>query len=196
MAANSRMVELGTLAPDFSLPDVADGSTVTLADLEGEVLVVVFLCNHCPYVQHTQHEIAGVARRYATSDRVSFVGIASNDPEQEPDDAPERLAEQKEQIGFVFPYLFDESQEVAHAYGAACTPDFFVFDGDRRLAYRGRLDETRPGSGTAADGAELRGAINALLDGARPVEDQWPAIGCSIKWRPGNEPAPPGDEAA
>jgi peroxiredoxin len=194
VAANSNMVELGSRAPDFALPDVADGETVTLDDLDGEVLVVVFLSNHCPYVKHTQDEIAAVARRYATSERVSFVGIASNDPEREPDDAPERLAEQKEEVGFVFPYLFDESQEVAHAFGAACTPDVFVFDGDRALAYRGRLDETRPGCGTAADGSELRAAINALLEGQRPDDDQWPAIGCSIKWRPGNEPAPPGDE--
>jgi peroxiredoxin len=190
VAANSSMLELGTKAPPFTLTEVADGSTVALEDLDGEVLVVVFLSRHCPYVQHTQDAIAAVARRYANIGRVSFVGIASNDPAVQPEDAPERLAEQKHDVGFPFPYLFDESQEVARAYGAVCTPDLFVFDGDRTLAYRGRLDDTRPG-GSVADGSELRRAINALLDGERPDPDQWPSIGCSIKWKPGNEPDAP-----
>lgn len=189
MAANSTMIELGSRAPDFSLREVEDGSTVALSDLDGDVLVVVFLSRHCPYVVHTQDAIAAVARRYDSSDRVSFVGIASNDPEQQPDDAPDKLAEQKHDVGFPFAYLFDETQEVARAYGAACTPDTFVFDRERRLVYRGRIDDTRPGGGATAHGGELRAAINALLEGDQPTEDQWPSVGCSIKWRPGNEPS-------
>jgi peroxiredoxin len=185
MAAHSKMLELGTPAPSFALPEVADGSTVSLDDLAGAVLVVAFLCRHCPYVKHVQDGLADLARDY--EGRAAFVGIASNDPAAYPDDAPERLAEQKREVGFGFPYLFDESQEVARAYSAACTPDFFVFDRDRRLAYRGRMDDTRPG-GDPPTGADLRGAIDALLAGRRPDEDQWPATGCSIKWRSGNEP--------
>lgn len=184
MAANSEMLELGTPAPDFALPEVTDGATVRLDDLDGEVLVVMFLSRHCPYVQHVQDAIAACARRYANTDRVTFVAIASNDPQIQPDDAPDRLAEQKHEVGFVFPYLFDEDQQVARAYHAACTPDFYVFDADRRLAYRGRMDSSRPG-GEAASGDELRDAVNALLDGDRPDPDQWPSVGCSIKWRPG-----------
>lgn len=188
MATNSAMLELGTPAPDFALPEVTDGSEVALADLDHDVLVVAFLCRHCPYVVHTQEAIAALATSYAEGGRVGFVGVASNDPDAYPDDAPERLAEQKREVGFPFPYVFDGSQEVARRYGAACTPDFFVFDADRRLAYRGRMDATRPG-GDPATGDELRAAIDTLLDGGRPDQDQWPSVGCSIKWRPGNEPA-------
>ncbi len=145
MAATSNMLELGTPAPGFSLPEVADGRTVSLDDFtDADALVVAFLCRHCPYVQHVQDELASLAKEYL--DRgIAFVGISSNDPEAYPEDAPESLAEQKRQVGFDFPYLFDESQDVARAYRAACTPDFFVFDRERRLAYRGRMDETRPG---------------------------------------------------
>ena len=188
MAATSTMLELGTPAPDFTLPEVTDESTVSRDDLTGEVLVVMFLCRHCPYVVHVQDELARLAREYLDDGRVAFVGISSNDPTTHPDDGPEGLAAQKREVGFDFPYLFDESQEVAKAYGAACTPDFFVFDRDRRLAYRGRMDESRPGGDTPT-GADLRAAIDALLDGGSPDEDQWPSMGCSIKWRPGNEPA-------
>lgn len=188
MAATSTMMDLGTAAPDFALPEVTDRATVSRDDLTGDVLVVMFLCRHCPYVVHVQEELAALAREYLDDGRVSLVGISSNDPASHPDDAPDQLAEQKREVGFPFPYLFDESQEVARAYGAACTPDFFVFDRERRLAYRGRMDETRPG-GDPPTGADLRAAIDALLAGRRPTDDQWPSMGCSIKWRPGNEPA-------
>jgi peroxiredoxin len=187
MAANSTMLELGTEAPDFALPEVTDGATVSLEDLDGDVLVVMFLSRHCPYVVHTQDAIAAVATSYADEGRVSFVAIGANDPDRQPDDHPDRLAEQKREVGFPFPYLFDGSQQVALAYGAACTPDTFVFDRDRRLAYRGRIDPIRPG-GPPATGDELRVAIDRLLAGERPDEDQWPATGCSIKWRPENAP--------
>jgi peroxiredoxin len=187
MAATSTMLELGTPAPDFSLPEVTEETTVSREDLDGEVLVVMFLCRHCPYVVHVQDELARLTREYLDAGRVSFVGISSNDPSTHPDDGPEGLAEQKHEVGFDFPYLFDESQEVAKAYGAACTPDFFVFGRDRRLAYRGRMDESRPG-GDEPTGADLRAAIDALLEGRSPSDDQWPSMGCSIKWRPGNEP--------
>ena len=187
MAATSTMLALGTPAPDFALTEVSDGSTVSLGDLTGQVLVVMFLCKHCPYVVHVQDELARLVRDYRDAP-VDFVGIAANDPEAYPDDAPEGLAEQKREVGFDFPYLFDETQQVAAAYTAACTPDFFVFDADRTLAYRGRMDETRPG-GDPPTGVDLRAAIDALLAGQRPSEDQWPSMGCSIKWRPGNEPS-------
>ncbi len=182
MADQSHMTELGSKAPDFSLPEVETGREVSLADLaDAPVIVVVFLCRHCPYVKHVQEELASLARSY--SDRgVAFVGVSSNDATDYPDDGPESLAEQKRQVGFDFPYLFDESQDVARAYRAACTPDFFVYDADRALAYRGRMDETRPGKGTP-DGADLRAALEALLAGGQPDQPQWPSIGCSIKFR-------------
>lgn len=188
MATSPTMPELGARAPTFSLPEVADGSTVSLGELTGEVLVVLFLCRHCPYVVHVQDELARLARHYLEGGRVAFVGIAPNDPRSHPEDAPESLADQKREVGFPFPYLFDAAQEVARAYRAACTPDVFVFDRDRRLAYRGQLDATRPG-GDPPTGADLRAALDALLAGGRPDLDQWPPMGCSIKWRPGNEPA-------
>jgi peroxiredoxin len=188
MAVTSTMLELGTKAPDFSLREVTDGSTVSLGDLDAEVLVVMFLCRHCPYVMHVEDELAALSSSYLEGGRVAFVGISANDPGTHPDDAPEHLAEQKRDVGFRFPYLFDETQEVARAYHAACTPDFFVFDADRELAYRGRMDDTRPG-GDAPTGRDLRAAIDALLAGRRPADDQWPSMGCSIKWRSGNEPS-------
>ncbi|MFA9430688.1 thioredoxin family protein [Egicoccus sp. AB-alg2] len=188
MALTSNMLALGTPAPAFALPEVTDGTTVSLDDLDGEVLVVAFLSRHCPYVKHVQDELAALARDYVVDGRASFVGICANDADNYPDDAPERLADQKRQVGFVFPYLHDADQEVAKAYRAACTPDFFVFDRDRRLAYRGRMDESRPG-GETPTGKDLRAAIDALLAGERPGEDQAPSMGCGIKWRPGNEPA-------
>lgn len=188
MAATSSMLELGTAAPPFTLREVTDGSEVSLEDVPGEVLVVVFLSRHCPYVVHVQDELAAIARSYVEGGRVGFVGICSNDPEVQPADAPELLAEQKTQVGFPFPYLHDATQDVARAYHAACTPDFFVFDRDRRLVYRGRMDETRPG-GDAPTGVDLIAAIDAVLAGEQPSADQWPSMGCSIKWRPGSEPA-------
>ena len=187
MAATSTMLELGTPAPDFSLPDVDDGTTVSLDDVAGTAATIVaFLCRHCPYVQHVQATFAAIAAEYAAHG-VGVVAISSNDPTIVPDDAPPSLAEQKAEVGFTFPYLFDADQSVARDYGAACTPDLFVFDGQRRLAYRGRMDETRPGQGTPT-GEDLRAALDALLAGDAPSTDQHPAIGCSIKWSPGSEP--------
>ncbi len=182
------MMDLGTPAPDFTLEEVSDGSTVALHDLaDAPALVVAFICKHCPYVVHVQDEFAAVAREYQQRG-VSVVGIGPNDPGVSPDDTPEGLAQQKREVGFTFPYLFDADQSVAKAYGAACTPDLFVFDRDRRLAYRGQFDASRPGKGEP-DGADLRAALDALLEGRPVPEDQQPSMGCSIKWAPGNEPS-------
>lgn len=184
----SVMLPLGTRAPDFSLPDTL-GATVSLRDFEhSKALLVVFMTNHCPYVKHTAREIAAIARDYAERD-VAVAGINANDPEAYPEDAPELMEAEREKRGYTFPYLFDESQEVAKSYHAACTPDFFLFDGNMSLAYRGRLDDSRPGSGVPVTGADLRAAIDAVLEGGRVAEDQKPSMGCNIKWRPGNEPA-------
>lgn len=188
MATASQMMELATPAPDFELEEVTDGSTIALDHLSGgPALVVAFLCKHCPFVVHVQDEFAALSREYQARG-VRFVGIGSNDPRVSPDDTPEGLAQQKREVGFDFPYLFDADQSVAKAYGAACTPDVFVFDQDRRLAYRGQIDGSRPGQGEP-DGADLRAALDALLEGRPVSEDQVPAVGCSIKWAPGNEPA-------
>jgi peroxiredoxin len=187
MAESTMMLPLGTEAPDFSLPEVEDGRTVSLGDFaDADALVVAFLCRHCPYVKHVEHELAALAKEY--QDRgAAFVGISANDPETHPDDAPASLAEQKREVGFPFPYVFDESQDVAKAYKAACTPDFYVFDGDRRLIYRGRMDPTRPDQGQP-DGRDLRAVLDAVLQGEPAAADQSPSVGCSIKWRAGNEP--------
>jgi peroxiredoxin len=188
MAATSTMLPLGTEAPDFSLADVISGRTVTLSDFEHEdALLVMFICRHCPYVKHVRAEIAQLARDHDTSG-LGIVAISSNDPDAYPEDAPENLAANAVEAGYLFPYLFDETQEVAKAYTAACTPDFFLFDRDRRLAYRGQLDASRPGNGVPVTGEDLRAAIDAVLGGRSVVEDQRPSVGCSIKWRPGNEP--------
>lgn len=187
-AVTSTMMPLGTPAPSFALPD-PQGTVVSLDDLAGApALLVMFLCNHCPYVRHVRHGLAAVAREYEERG-VAVVGINANDAEAYPDDAPERMVEFAREAGFTFPYLVDETQEVAKAYGAACTPDFFVFDADRRLAYRGQMDGARPRSDEPVTGADLRAALDAVLAG-RPVPgEQRPSIGCSIKWRPGNAPA-------
>lgn len=182
MATSTMALALGTEAPYFSLAEVETGEKVSLDDVAGDApFVVAFLCRHCPYVKHVQDALAALAREYAARG-VGFVGISSNDPADYPDDAPDSLAEQKRQVGFPFPYLFDETQDIARAYRAACTPDFFVFDAERRLAYRGRMDASRPGQGEPT-GEELRAVLDALLDGRAVSEDQWPSMGCSIKWR-------------
>ena len=189
MAATSTMLALGTQAPDFSLPDVVSGRTVGLHDFDDrDALLVMFICRHCPYVAHVRPAIARLGRDHARSP-LGIVAISPNDPDRYPEDSPESLAEEAIEAGYTFPYLFDETQEVARAYTAACTPDFFLFDRDRRLVYRGQMDSSRPNSGTAATGQDLRAAIDAVLAGRPVSEDQRPSVGCSIKWRPGNEPA-------
>jgi len=187
VATPSTMLELGTRAPDISLPDT-DGRIVSLADYhDAPALLVMFICNHCPYVQHVRHELARVGKDYLGRG-VAIVAINSNDVRAYPDDRPERMKEEKELVGYPFPYLFDESQEVAKAYGAACTPDFYVFDRERRLQYRGQLDDSRPGNRIPVTGKDLRAALDAVLAG-RPVSaEQQPSIGCNIKWKPGNAP--------
>jgi peroxiredoxin len=195
MAVSSTMLALGTPAPDFSLPDVSTGRAVTLADFaEKKALLVMFVCAHCPYVVHVQPELARLARDYAGKS-VAIVAITANDAAQYPQDAPAPSAAMAHAAGWTFPFLFDETQAVAKAYTAACTPDFFLFDAARRLVYRGQLDSSRPGRGPdrpgagALNGADLRAALDAVLTD-RPVNpDQKPSIGCNIKWKPGHEPA-------
>ena len=184
-AVESQMLELGTPAPEFSLPD-PDGQLHALPETASAYLVM-FICNHCPFVKHVRAELAAIGHDYA--DRaVAIVAINSNDVEKYPADGPEQMRREAAEQGYGFPYLLDADQSVAKAYRAACTPDFYVFDADRRLAYRGQLDSSRPGNSIPVDGSDLRAALDALLDG-RPVdEDQAPSIGCNIKWRPGNEP--------
>lgn len=187
----STMTALATPAPDFALPDAVSGRTVRLADFApAEVLVVMFICNHCPYVKHVRDELARFARDMAKTGRVSVVAISSNDIQTYPQDAPPEMRREALEAGYTFPYLFDETQEVAKAYGAACTPDFFVYDRARRLAYRGQLDDSRPKVEHPAPvtGRDLRAAVTALLEGRSPSSDQRPSLGCNIKWKPGNEP--------
>ncbi len=192
MAVQSIGPSLGAAAPDFDLPianpwvDDDTAPTRSLAQYSGSGLVVVFTCNHCPYAIHVQSELVKVANEYMKQG-VHFVAINANDPEQFPDDSFERMAERARAIEFPFPYLFDESQEVAKAYKAACTPDFFVFDKQHKLIYGGRFDETRPGQSNA-HGRDLRNALDRLLADSDPISQQYPSIGCSIKWKPGNEP--------
>ncbi len=183
----STMLPLGTEAPDFRLPDT-DGKIVALEDLRNApALVVAFICNHCPFVKHIRHEFATLARDYQGKG-VAVVGINSNDAANYPDDSPEMMVREKAEVGYTFPYLYDETQEVAKAYKAACTPDFYIFDGDRKLAYRGQLDGSRPGNAIPVTGKDLRSALDAVLAG-RPVgDDQRPSIGCNIKWKRGNAP--------
>jgi len=183
----STMLKLGTPAPEFSLPGT-EGTTVALSDFaDREALLVMFLCNHCPFVKHVREELARLGREYE-SRGVGIVAISSNDVKNYPQDGPDAMREEKAQAGYTFPYLYDESQEVAQAYRAACTPDFFLFDRERRLVYRGQLDDSRPGNGLPVTGKDLRAALDALLEGRPVAEEQRPSIGCNIKWTPGNEP--------
>ncbi len=189
MAVESTMLQLGTPAPDFDLTDTVSGEPVKLADLAGpKALAVIFLCNHCPYVKHVQEGLVEFGNDYADRD-VAIVGISSNDPVAYPEDTPEKLGAVARRLGYPFPVLFDETQEVAKAYSAACTPDFFLFGPDRTLVYRGRFDQSRPNSGVPVTGADLRAALDAVLSDEPVPADQFPSMGCSIKWRPGNEPA-------
>ena len=182
------MLPLGTPAPEFSLQDT-DGSTVTLETLNApKGLVIAFLSNHCPFVKHLRFRFAEMADEYMAKG-VGFVAVGSNDVENYPDDGPGKMAEEKEIAGYHFPYLYDATQEVAKAYKAACTPDFYLFDGDKKLVYRGQFDDSRPGNGRTINGKDLRKALDALLDGNKiPEADQKPSLGCNIKWIPGNAP--------
>lgn len=179
----STMLALGTPAPDFSLPDVVSGKTVSLDQAAGpRGLLVMFLCAHCPFVQHVNGELARLGRDYAGRG-LGIVAISSNDADAYPEDAPDGLRAQAAQHGFTFPYLYDESQDVARALHAACTPDFFLFDAAKKLVYRGQLDGSRPGNGIAVDGRDLRTAIDRLLAGQSIPVEQMPSIGCGIKWK-------------
>ncbi len=185
---SSTMMPLGTSAPAFALPDVVSGETITLETFAGKsALVVMFICQHCPFVKHVEAELARLGRDYG-SKNVGIVAVSANSVITHPQDAPEHLKAMAERLGFTFPYCYDETQAVAKAYTAACTPDFFLFDRDRTLVYRGQLDASRPGNGIPVTGADLRAAIEAVLAGQRPNEEQLPSIGCNIKWAPGNEP--------
>ena len=186
-ATASTMLPLGTPAPDFHLRDPV-GIPVGRDDFSDRpALLVMFLCNHCPYVRHVADEIVRLAREYQARG-VGVVAISSNDVTQHPEDGPAAMAEVAVAMGAPFPYLYDETQEVAKAYRAACTPEFFVFDADRRLVYRGQLDGARPGNAVAVSGRDLRAALDAVLAGRPAPEPQRPSLGCSIKWKPGNEP--------
>ncbi|GLZ05809.1 thioredoxin family protein [Actinomadura sp. NBRC 104412] len=188
MAIASFMVPLGTPAPDFTLPPVGGGPAVspgTFAD--APALLVVFLCNHCPYVRRVEKALGEFTADYAAKG-LATIGISSNDTVQYPDDDAAHMREQAERAGFTFPYLLDETQEVARAYRAACTPDFFLYDADRRLAYRGEFDGARPRNDVPSDGATLRAAADLVLAGKAVPEPHTPSLGCSLKWKPGNEP--------
>ena len=188
MAATSQMLPLGTPMPAFALADAVSGRNVSSAELAGKPAVVAFICNHCPYVQHLRSELARFGRD-SRERGVAMVGISSNDAATYPQDAPGPMAEEARQHGYVFPYLFDESQDVAKAFRAACTPEFYLFDSAGKLVYRGQFDDSRPGNGKPVTGADLRAAADAVL-AARPVPpDQKASIGCNIKWKKGNEPA-------
>ena len=184
----STMLELGTLAPEFTLPD-SSGAPVSLSDFnDAPALVVAFICNHCPFVVHIREALSEFGRVYQERG-VAIVAINSNDVATHPDDSPEKMAEEVASAGYTFRYLYDESQSVAQAYQAACTPDFFVFDGDQRLVYRGQFDDSRPESGIPVTGADLRAACDAVLSGQPVTESQRPSLGCNIKWQEGNSPA-------
>ena len=187
-ATESAMVDLGTELPDFILDDALGSGTISTADLEEAPALVMFLCQHCPYVQHVEEELGRLGDDYADSD-LNIVAISSNDTENYPQDGPRGMREQAQRAGFSFPYLFDEQQEAAQAFEALCTPDFFLFDAHGCLFYRGQLDSSRPGSAIPADGTDLRGAIDALLAGEDAPTGQRPSVGCNVKWKLGNEPS-------
>lgn len=184
----STMLPLGTPAPDFALPDAVSGNTVKLADYQGQPFLAMFICAHCPFVIHLQDGLARLGQDYADSE-LAIVAFSANDVESHPDDAPDKLKAQAEACGFPFPYLYDETQEVAKAYTAACTPDFFLFDADHQLVYRGQFDDSRPKTDIPVTGKDLRRAIDQVLAGQTPdADEQQASLGCNIKWKPGNEP--------
>lgn len=183
----STMLPLGTRAPGFSLPST-DGSTVALSDfVNAPALLVIFICNHCPFVQHIRNGLAAFGREYGERG-LGMVAINSNDVVSHPEDHPERMKEEAAAVGYTFPYLFDETQEVAKEYRAACTPDFFLFDRNRELVYRGQFDDSRPGNDIPVTGSDLRAAVDALLAGEPVPAEQIPSIGCNIKWKVGSAP--------
>ncbi|MEC4986723.1 MAG: thioredoxin family protein [Oscillatoria sp. PMC 1068.18] len=185
----STMLPLGTKAPDFALPDTVSGETITLSQFEDrQALLIMFICQHCPFVRRVKEELARLGKDYAEKN-VGIVAISANDVKNYPDDCPEKMQEMAQELGFNFPFCYDESQEVAKAYTAACTPDFFVFDGDLELVYRGQLDDSILDERKAVDGKYVRAALDALLAGEAVDPDQKPSVGCNIKWKPGNEPA-------
>ena len=185
----STMLPLGTKAIDFDLKDVVSGNQVSLKNFEDrKALLVMFICKHCPYVKHTQSEIAKIGKDYGNKS-LGIVAISANDVSAYPEDSPEGMKEQAEEVGFTFPYCFDETQETAKAYTAACTPDFFLFDRQRELVYRGQLDGSRPGNNVLLTGGDLRAAIDMVLEGEQVNPKQKPSMGCSIKWKSGNEPS-------
>jgi peroxiredoxin len=177
----STMTALGSELPSFSLPDVRTGQTAKFPREAGKPILVMFICRHCPFVVHVKDELARISYDY--DDLVEMAAISSNDVTYKADDSPERLKQMAEENGFLFSLFYDESQEVAKSFGAACTPDFFLFDAERRLAYRGQLDGSRPSNGVPVDGRDLRAAMDALLRGGRPNEQQRPSAGCNIKWK-------------
>jgi len=188
VATASTMMPLGTEAPPFSLPD-PEGNTVSLSDYESsKAYLIMFICNHCPYVKHVRQELARLGKEYQDKG-VAVIAVNSNDVANYPDDSPEKMAEEVKTQGYTFPYLYDATQEVAKAYGAACTPDFFLFDANKKLVYRGQLDDSRPGNDKPVTGADLRGALEAVLTGKPAPEEQKPSMGCNIKWKPGNQPS-------
>jgi peroxiredoxin len=183
----STMLPLGTAAPHFNLPDT-QGKSVSIDDFkDAKALLVVFMCNHCPFVKHILRDFIKLVKEYQPKG-VGVVGISANDVESFPDDSPELMAKVAKQMSFTFPYLYDENQEVAKKYHAACTPDFFLFDKERKLVYRGQMDDSRPGNNVPITGADLRAAINAVLTATPVVKQQKPSMGCNIKWKTGNEP--------
>ena len=183
-ATPSTMLPLDTPAPRFALPDTVSGKTLTYEDVKGpKGTVIMFICNHCPYVKHVNHELVRLAEDYMPRG-IGFAAISANDVSRYPDDAPDKMKETALHLGYPFPYLYDEPQDTARAYRAACTPDFFVFDANDRLVYRGQLDDSRPGNGKPVTGKDLRRALDLLLQGKTiPDEEQMPSIGCSIKWK-------------
>jgi len=184
----STMMPLEAPAPAFTLPDAVSGKKISLSDTDKKkALLVMFICRHCPFVQHIKQELAKLGKDYQAKD-IGIVAISSNDAANYPEDAPKGLKEMALELGFAFPFCYDETQEIAKKYRAACTPDFFLFDAARKLVYRGQLDDSRPGNGKPVTGLDLRAAIEAVLSGKPVNSKQKPSIGCNIKWKPGNEP--------
>ena len=179
----SNMIPLGTTAPDFTLPDAVSGNDMNLEQLKSDkATVIMFICNHCPYVKHVQKGLVELANDYI-SKSVSFIAINSNDVDNYPDDSPENMKKDAERFGYPFPYLFDESQQIAKAYDASCTPDFYIFDAELKLVYRGQMDDSRPGNGRPVTGKDIRKALDQILEGQSLSPDQIPSIGCNIKWK-------------